>query len=162
MTDDDAARRHAALLAEHAGMQEKIRHATLDLYRTETIIPLAIAAIFAWLYGDGQDASRLPRWILAIPVALTILGAARQFMRYKYLGCAHGYLKLLERKLYPAESDGDLGWEAYWEKNDTSRHKWMRILFWSLLGVATLVLAVQGPPARTPSQAAATPALTKS
>ena len=37
--------RREVLLAEHAGLQEKIQHASTDLYRTETTIPIAVGVI---------------------------------------------------------------------------------------------------------------------
>ncbi len=137
-------KRHVTLLADYSGMAERIRHATLDLYRTETVIPLAIAVFYTWLYGR-QDTMALPRWIACIPVALTLLGGARQWMRYRYLNSAHGYLKLLESNLYPGENN--LGWHGYWEGNDKSRHGLMRTIFWVLLLGATAGLAVTEIPA---------------
>jgi hypothetical protein len=145
------------IMAEHASLQEKIRHASTDLYRTETIIPLAIAFTYAWLYSREPIAQQqIPQWIWWVPVVAAIYGAVRQRIRYRSLWAHHEYVSLIEREFYgpkPKREDGRIhGWETYWLKDANRFHKirrWkvsshglMRITYWAVLVAGTVALAV--------------------
>ena len=134
-------KQHETLLADYNIMAEKIRHATIDLYRTETIIPLAIAAFYSWLFGYS-NCYNVSRVMLVIPVILTALGGFRQFLRYKYIDCAEDYLILVESKLYPGENP--LGWVRHYRREFRAPHKLMRAIFWFVLLSLTTLLAVTG------------------
>lgn len=151
-------------------MEEKVRHASSDLYRTETIVPLAIAVTYAWLYGgEGSTPRDVPWWMWWIPAAIAAFGAWRQRLRYNSLWGYHYYLQGIEREIYgPPPSGGPAsrshselqrgasppyGWQTYWLRTVSPRRRWwkwevsphglMRITFWIMLIFATFALAVQ-------------------
>ncbi len=150
-------RRIEFMLMEHACLQDRIRHASQDLYLTETIIPLAIALMYAWFYSDAAAAGRIPKWTLGFPVFLVLYGALRQRLRYRALWGHHEYLRRIEREFYgPVARKEDCrpyGMETHWahkailpigpERYRITRHAWMRILFWIVLLGATGFLAYQ-------------------
>lgn len=150
-------RRTEFILVEHACLQEKIRHAATDLYRTETIIPLAIGVIYVWLNGRDTSVRPVQDWMWWVPVAITVFGAWRQRLRYKSLWAAHEYVRLIEGEIYDPEPGKDdqrpHGWESHWVKDanrfysvgqwEVSSHGLMRITFWVALLAGTSFLAGQ-------------------
>lgn len=154
-------RRTDFMLVEHACLQEKIRHASSDLYQTETIIPLAIGVMYGWVYGGGAVARYLPPLMWWIPVAMVAFGAYRQFLRYKSLWAMHEYVEFIEKEFYGERATSKLmspyGWEGYWGNRANkfhfekifggrfkiSRHAMMRLAFWGALLAITFPLAVQ-------------------
>jgi hypothetical protein len=150
-------KRRAVLLAERAGIEEKIRHASTDLYRAETVIPLAIAVIYAWIYGGRSGPRTVPDFFWVLPVLLAAFGAWRQMLRYKALNGYAEYLRNLESDLYGRTPNGRWacwGFERFWPKIHTPigwgrvkmrSHAWMRSLFWTLLILLTLSLAFWQP-----------------
>lgn len=147
-------RRHDFLIIEHSGLLEKISHAATDLYRTETVIPLAMAVIYAWLYRSDVSASHVPGWAWSVPIIIAVFGAWRQLLRYISLWGMHEYLRKIETELYGEVAD-DLcrGWENYWLVAVHPEHQFltwkvtshgvMRTIFWALLIVGSTVLAVR-------------------
>jgi hypothetical protein len=150
--------RSEILLAEHAGVLEKIRHASTDLYRTETVVPLAIAAIYAWLYGSsGMVPRQAPDFFWMLPVLLAVFGAWRQWLRYAALNGYAEYHRKIESDLYREMETGRGDWacsgfEHYWVKIHPlwgwgrlrmRSHAWMRSLFWGLLIVLTSYLSTR-------------------
>lgn len=147
--------KQAFMLIEHACMQEKIRHASTDLYRTETIVPIAIAVTYAWLYAQEDPAKTITAWMWWVPVVIAAFGAWRQKLRYRSLWGHHTYVKMVEKEIYGDENEASLkrprGWERYWSATVSptfrllrwrvSPHGFMRIVFWTLLMVGTAFLA---------------------
>lgn len=137
----------AFLLIEHACMQEKIRHASTDLYRTETIVPIAIAVTYAWLYAQQAALREVPQWMWWMPFMLAIFGSWRQRLRYRSLWGHHTYVQMVEREIYgdlgAIDQERPRGWERYWGAKvsptfnclwwKVSPHGFMRIAFWALL-----------------------------
>lgn len=145
------------MLHEHNALQEKMRHAISDLYLTETIVPAAIAVIYAWLYGGELGGREVPYWMWWMPLVMVMFGALRQHLRYRRLWGYETYVRSIERAIYGkptrAGRNKPWGWETYWLKKVSrsgapgkwrvSAHGLMRGLFWGLLIVGTFILAVQ-------------------
>lgn len=147
MKDDS---RIDVMLAEHNCLQEKIRHASADLYRTETVIPLAIAVAYAWLFGEGAAMRWVPELLVWVPVTAALYGAVRQYLRYQSLGAMHEYVRDLERELYPRGTrmaSPVRGWETRWldRPGHWRAHMTMRGVFWAVLLAVTILVAWRYP-----------------
>lgn len=143
--------RRDLLLREYACAQERISYASTDLYRTETLVPLAIAVVYAWLYSGTGVRGEIPDIFWLLPVLLVAFGAWRQFLRYTALEGYAVYLREMEEELYRRPDDASglcWGLSRYWEQVHPPlklvgirSHALMRIAFWLLLAVGTLGLA---------------------
>jgi hypothetical protein len=130
-------------MREHEAMQAKIQRAVEDLYRTETIIPLAIAAIYAWLWTDSSRIGVATAWLHLLPPVLAVLGLLRQKVRNGYLKLAETYVQRIERDVYgQCDPHTDIcGWETYYLTDRETGHHKLRRSFWLLLIAVTSGLA---------------------
>jgi hypothetical protein len=158
------ARRYEFRLLEHRWLQEKERQASEDLYRTETLVPIAIGLIYAWLYGGEDGPRNVPPGLWWVPVLIAGFGAWRQRLRYRTLWGYHFYMRAIEREAYgdppepyppgaeaPPEALRPFGWQGYWVRRVSppeqrrpwrgSSHGNMRKLFWLLLLAGTFAIA---------------------
>lgn len=126
-------------------MQARVTRNIQDMYRVETLIPLAIAVLYAWLAKDGATV-QAKAWLYWIAPLLVVFGAFRQEARYAYIKTAELYLRKLEIHVYGAQlepSDPE-GWERFWEGNGVGWHRLLRRMIWSCLFVPTFLIALVG------------------
>jgi hypothetical protein len=160
--DDEAKSRDLRrdfILREHEALQEKMSRAAADLSRIETIVPLSVAAFYAWLATEGGEVRHLSNWLLWAPVALVLFGAVRHDVRYRYIDVLEAYLVGMEREVY-GEGGNPPGWENHWKSQGNRSNRYIRYTMWAALLVATLTVACLGerllPRQGTPSEAVAT------
>jgi hypothetical protein len=150
------------MLREHEALQEKMSRSAADLWRIEAIVPLAIAALCAWLAKEGGQVGTILNWLLWIPVGLVGFGFIRQEIRYRYIDVVEDYLIRMEKSVYGKE--GDLrGWENHWKARGSHGNRHTRRLVWAILLLATVAIAANGsslyePKARVAPSAASLPA----
>jgi hypothetical protein len=147
------------MLCEHAALQTKIEQSVGDLYKTETIIPLALAIFYAWL--AKAEADKFMPWILYLPVILVVIGFFRQEVRYSYINSMQEYLMKIETALYDNAVEGSPeGWETHFSRSwrRLPAFRYLRRLVWSLLFVVSLAVAINWPvaPAGDPGKLAST------
>lgn len=132
------------MLAEHAALQTKIEQSVGDLFKTETVIPLALAIFYTWLAKGGNNDLFKP-WILWLPIILTIIGFLRQEVRYRYINSMQQYLMKIELELYHGRAEqSPEGWENHfchvWRRLPSFRY--LRRLVWLVLLLGSLAVAV--------------------
>lgn len=131
-------------LSEYAALQAKIDRAVTDLQRVETVVPLAIAAVYVWLWKDSVQAGAAARWLHLLPPVMAMFGLHRQEVRYAYISKVETYLRRVEAATY---GQCDLhnsvcGWERYYGSVVHYGHRNARRIFWFVLILATSLLAV--------------------
>jgi hypothetical protein len=130
-------RRDEFVLREYDAIQAKIDHAVRDLARTETIVPVAMAALYAWLVKDGGTLARQAPWIYFIPVGLALIGLLRQEARYAYIRVAETYLRKVEVEIYGQGAEPIEGWENFYQNKSVRNHHVLRVIIWiALLAVS--------------------------
>lgn len=141
------------MLREHEALQDKMSRSAADLWRIDTIVPLAVAAFYAWLAKDGGLVGKTFNWLLWVPAGLVLFGVCKQELRYRYIDVVEDYLRRMEKAVY-GERDDIKGWENDWKSKGSKGNRHIRRAVWALLFLATLVIAVNGPslyePQRTP------------
>ena len=132
------------LLHEYDALQDRIARSVTDISKIETIIPLAIAAIYAWLWKDGIDAGAAAKWFHLIPPMLTVFGILRQEVRNSYIKKVEQYLRRVERRVYGQTDlhNSVCGWENYYASVLSTAHRLLRRTFWGMLLASTTALAV--------------------
>lgn len=128
---------------EHEALQEKMSRSAADIWRVETIVPLAIATLYAWLAKDSGHIGPIFGWLLWVPVGLVLFGACRQEIRYRYMDVVEDYLIQLERTVYGTRSSL-VGWENHWKLKGSHGNRHARRVFWGIVLVATVLIAVHG------------------
>ena len=113
----------------------KIDRAGEDIYRIETVVPLAIAGFYAWILSR-ENCDTMPWWLYAIPPFLAVLGCVRYFARSKYIRACEEYIRMLECKLRGDDSDPE-GWEHFYVLNGIRWYWSVRTVFWILVVIAT-------------------------
>jgi hypothetical protein len=134
-------RRDEFLLREYDAVQEKIGHAVRDLARTETIVPVAMAALYAWLVKDGGIVAKQAPWVYFIPVGLALIGLLRQEARYAYLRVTEEYVRSIEKDVYGEDGKPLQGWENFYEKKSIRYHHGLRTVIWIALLTLSFVYA---------------------
>ena len=128
------------MLREYESLQSKIHRNVEDLHRIETIIPLAIAAIYAWSFKDGVGLSSDAPWIYVIPPLLSVIGLLKQRSRNLYIGLAENYIRRIEDDIYGCgvdRSNGICGWENFYAIDRDKGHRTLRVFFWYALMIST-------------------------
>lgn len=143
---------HPFLMAEYQVMQDRLKFLREDLIRTETLTPLAVAAIYSWAFTqDRLDA--VGRLVLFwIPVVLVLIAFLRLISRYASVLNLERYLRLLECEL--AKGSKSHGYET-WLIHGTEHHghpkpvhlsmpllRISRYLLWAVMITGSLYLAV--------------------
>lgn len=126
-------------LQEHVAMLAKLDRAGEDIYRTETVVPLAVAAYYAWLLSRPHCAA-MPWWPYLVPPILSFLGYARYSARLRYIRQAEKYVRKLESRLRGVYSE-TRGWEHFYK----GKLKWywaVRTAFWLSFILATTSVAI--------------------
>jgi hypothetical protein len=131
-------------LREYEALQDKIAHTRSDVGRAETIYPLAVISIYAWIFTNPPVIRELWMLAMALPVVIALLGIVRLRSRKRGMDLLESYVRNIEIEIYGA--DCGLGWERkYSEKRPL---KWLvrvRAILMGALFVVTLILAWQAP-----------------
>jgi hypothetical protein len=131
------------MLQEHEALQGKMSRSAADLWRIETIVPLAIAALYAWFAKEGGHLGHISSWLLWVPVGLVVFGACRQELRYRYINVVEEYLIRLETAVYG--ETGDLrGWENHWKVAGSYGNRHARRVVWGVVFIASVLIALNG------------------
>jgi len=130
-------RRDEFRLIEYQAVLEKITCAREDMARLETVYPLAIVAIYAWVFANPPVVKTLWCIALTIPVAIALFSVIRIASRRKHIGLLEAYVRELEVEVYGAESE--LGWER---RYDRDKPLTLLIGVRALLAVAILGLTI--------------------
>ena len=125
-------------MQEHGAMQAKLVRAGEDVYRTETLIPVGIAAFYAWLLSRDASAA-VPTWLYLVPPILSVLGGLRVVARFKYIQQAEIYVRELE-KFLRQDPQAPCGWETFFA-NKIIWYWPVRGFMWTILIVATSFVA---------------------
>lgn len=156
-------------IIEYQALQERLKFLREDLIRSETVAPLACAAIYSWsLTNDSLTRSGLIV-ILCLPVLISVVVFLRQISRYKSVKLLERYIKEeLKSRLHPAS--GPIGYENYVRSGGptsgfpylyVSRYiLWISILAGSiflLVAVSTNLLALAALKEKPPAAAAQNP-----
>jgi len=96
-------------MREYEAVLDKMGHARSDITRAETLYPLAIAAIYAWIFATPPAIAVLWRIALYLPVGIAALGIIRLYSRRKHMALLEAYVLDLESEIYG--DDAELGWE---------------------------------------------------
>jgi hypothetical protein len=123
-------------LMEYECLRREIEVVLQDTRSLEKYIVVAIGAIWAWLHSI-----KTADWMWCIPCLFAILGAIRAFGINKSFGVFHMYILKLEEAY--VKTGAPEGWEHFIEKHDTGYGKGS-VLFWTLLILATIVVAIPG------------------
>ena len=129
---------------EHQQMHEKITRAAEDIHRTETIIPVAIAALYAWILKDGEPRVSISVILYFVPPALAVLGWLRYLARREYIRTVERYVRDVEDYCYAGATKGHpQGWENRFK--DEAKWYWLiRSGFWfGTLAVTATIAAVR-------------------
>lgn len=102
---------HPFLMAEYQAMQDRLKFLREDLIRTETLTPLAVAAIYSWAFTQDKlhGVGRLV--LFWIPVFLVLIAFLRLVSRYASVFNLERYLRLLECEL--SKGSKSYGYETW-------------------------------------------------
>ena len=133
------------MLCEYVALQTKIERSVGDLFKIETLIPLAVAIFYTWMANEGSQVSSSYSWLPWLPVMLVIIGFLRQEIRYRYLGSIEKYLMKIEAIIYQAHDENfPEGWERYYRRVGSPWNRHLRRAVWVILLVGSTVLAWNG------------------
>jgi len=111
-TTDQAPAAPNFLITEYEAMQARLKFLREDLIRSETIAPLACAAIYSWSLTNEALTHAGLTVILILPVLISVVVFLRQVSRYNSVKQLERYIKEeLEPRLHPAT--GPVGYENY-------------------------------------------------
>lgn len=131
------------ILREHEALQDKMGRSAADLWRIETLVPLGVAALYAWLAKEGGQIGAIREWLLWVPVGLVLFGACRQELRYRYIDVVEDYLMRLETSVY-GEREDLRGWENHWKSMGSYGNRYARRVVWTAVFVASVLIALNG------------------
>ena len=137
--------REEIMLAEYEALQLKIERSVGDLFKIETVIPIAIAAFYTWLAKEGSQVGIFHSWLLWLPVMLVVIGLLRQEVRYRYLGNIERYLMKIEEVAYKGwDEDYPEGWERYYRRRGSPWNRHLRRAVWIVLLAGSATIAWTG------------------
>ena len=128
-------------LAEYKAIRDEVMLDLSDVRSTERNVAYACAAVWAWFVVHPKS-----RYLLLIPVVLTVLGGARCIAFLLGFDRMHGYLKRVETALGNPDYAGKLpgGWENYTPAKgeeftwlDRSGSTVTAVIFWVVLFIAS-------------------------
>jgi hypothetical protein len=94
---------------EYEAVMRKMSEIRADLGRTETIYPVAMAVIYAWLFTHGTGGGRAWAAALLLPPVIGALGLLRIWARQQTMALLEDYCCRLESLFYGDAAPG--GWE---------------------------------------------------
>jgi nicotinamide riboside transporter PnuC len=124
-------------------LRTEIMADSAELGRIEQLSATAIGAIWVWILGRSQPSSP---FIVLIPILVAASGWLRWNTQFKGLYGVADYIKLLEEQYAELPL---LGWEHFVDERRTELLKNKKLtvkragdLFWALISVVTVVLAI--------------------
>lgn len=102
-------------LKEYEALLDKIAHTRGDVGRAETIYPLAIATIYAWMFANPPTTPVLWRAAMVLPVAIAALAIVRLYSRQRGMSLLEQYIREIEAEIYG--DDSNLGWERRYARS---------------------------------------------
>jgi hypothetical protein len=128
-------------MREYEAVLSRIVDARTDVTRVETLYPLAIAAVYAWVFTNPPAIAALWTLALMIPVGIAFLGIVRLYSRRKHIALLEAYIRGFEAEAYGPDSD--LGWERRYAKENPLRTMiWLRVLSALLILAGTIWVAL--------------------
>jgi hypothetical protein len=126
-------------MAEYGAMQDRLKFLREDLIRTETLLPLTLAAIYSWAFTQ-DNLDPVGRIVLFwIPVPLVLIAFLRLISRYASVKNLESYLQLLECEL--AMGSCSPGYETWLISRPIySHHPFPKRLNWPLLRISRYLL----------------------
>jgi hypothetical protein len=124
-------------LKEYEALLDKIAHTRADVGRAETIYPLAIATIYAWVFTNPPAIPVLWTAAMVLPVAIATLGIVRLYSRKQGMNLLEDYVREMEVEIYGADSA--LGWERRYTQRQP-----LKVLILVRAGLALAILAGTG------------------
>lgn len=94
---------------EYEAIMRKMSEIRADLSRTETIYPVAMAVMYAWLFTHGTVGGRAWAAALVLPPVIGALGLLRIWARQQTMAALETYCCKLEREFYGGAEPA--GWE---------------------------------------------------
>jgi len=125
---------------EYAAVLDKITATRADIVRTETVYPLAIVALYAWMLTHPAGAPWLWRVAMSLPSAIAVLGVVRLRGRLKSMRLLEEYCCRIEFEFYQT---ADWGWEHTYAL-DRPMHGVGRARWCVGIGFVFLTLVVAG------------------
>jgi hypothetical protein len=122
-------------LKEYDGLLEKMAHTRNDVTRAEYTYPIAIGAIYAWIFSNPPPLAFLWQATLFIPIGIAILAIVRLYSRRKGMDLLETYIREAESEIYGSHSE--LGWERRY-----GRERPLKFLIWFRAGLVTVLLVV--------------------
>jgi len=126
---------------EYQAIQQKIAATRDDIIKTETVYPIAITAIYAWLFTTQPTSVLLWRWALWLPVGIAVLGLVRIRARHRAMDLLESYCRRLELEFY---GHTGLGWEHCYHGSQPmkavrhTRHVASWVILMTTLGLAVV------------------------
>lgn len=143
--NDAKRRRDDFRLLEYQAVLDKITCARADMARLETVYPLAIVAIYAWVFANPPVIKSLWCIALVIPVGIAFFSVVRIASRRKHIGLLEAYVRDLETEVYGAGSE--LGWErSYARDNPLAWLIWIRAMLAVVILGLTIWMALKSGP----------------
>lgn len=133
-------------IAEYNALTGKISHSVTDLHNAEVILASAMLLFYGWVFKDGMPLIGRANVILCAPVLLSSIAVTRLIFRQSYLRKLEGYARNLEKFMF-SDPGSPRGWETWYavNKNWVGQYFWFRLGVWSLVLVATVFVASEGP-----------------
>jgi len=134
---------------EYQAVLQKISATRADLSRTETIYPLAMAAVYGWLFSNAASLAWVWRIAIWIPFGIAVLALVRILARQQAMKVLEGYCRELEKAFYGDAGPG--GWENtyYARKKPMHFFAWVRFVVGIFLIAASVWVANQSGPRPT-------------
>jgi hypothetical protein len=144
---------HPFLTMEYQAMQDRLKFLREDLIRTETLTPLALAAIYSWAFSQDELDAVAKMVLFWIPVPLVLIAFLRMMSRYASVKNLERYLQILESELAPGSRSK--GYETWLMSEPILPHhphpvrpkfpllRISRNLLWLVMIVGSIFLAVR-------------------
>lgn len=104
-----AAERTEFMKLEYQALMGKVSAMREDLFKTETVYPFAMFAIYAWLLTHSAPVPWLWSLGMTLPFVIAVLGVVRIRGRLRLLTWLETYARRIENEFYGGQQPG--GWE---------------------------------------------------